>query len=207
MKSFEKLYYSVFTKKRSMKDAALKNLVSLNQVHGDSILKVDSANQEIDGDYDAVITNKKDVNLVIRVADCQAVSIYDPVREVVANIHNGWKGSVKNIVGKTIKKMESESGCDPKDMYVWISPSLGPCHAEFSDPLNELPENLHKYILENNHVDFWKMTKDQCVQEGILENHIEMPTQCTVCHSDIFYSYRASKGGRDRFEVVIGMKD
>lgn len=183
-----------------------ENLCSVNQVHGDKILIIDNNNssKEPDG-YDAIITNQKNKYLIIQIADCQAVMLYDAKNEAIANIHNGWKGSTLNIVEKTIHKMGEEFGSNPIDIYVAISPSLGPCHAEFSDPYNELPNDLHKYIGSNNHVDFWQATIDQCTNCGIPENQIECAKICTYCNNQTYFSYRADKGGTGRFAAIIGM--
>ncbi|MFC1810138.1 peptidoglycan editing factor PgeF [Patescibacteria group bacterium] len=183
-------------------------LVSLNQVHSDRLLYVDELVQgEIDG-YDAMITDVNEIFLMIQVADCQAVMIWDPKAEVVANVHNGWKGSVQNIVGKTVHKMIEDFGCEPKNIKVEVSPSLGPCHAEFSDPYNELPKELHEFIDENNHVDFWKTTEKQCMDEGIKRKNIKIAQICTVCNKNKYFSHRAdiNKQGTGRFASVIGMR-
>lgn len=181
------------------------HLISLNQVHGDKILIVESVfDHEIDG-YDAMITNKKGLYLMIQVADCQAVCIYDPEKEIIADVHNGWKGSAQRIVSKTISIMKEHFGCNPENLLVGISPSLGPCHSEFSDPHNELPQHLHKYINKKNHVDLWKATIDECMQAGVLENNIESIGKCTVDHQDEYFSYRGEKPKTGRFGVVIGL--
>lgn len=182
-----------------------ENLTSLNQVHGDKILKANKpANNEING-CDAIITNTRGLFLMIQVADCQAVCIYDPVNNAIANIHNGWKGSAKNIAGKTVKKMNKEYGSLPKNLLVGISPSIGPCHSKFSDPYNELPNQLHEYIDQNNHVDFWKATKKQLMEEGVKEENIENPEICTLCNKNRYFSYRGGNKKTGRFGVVIGM--
>jgi len=183
-------------------------LVSLNQIHSDKILTVSQdVHGEIDG-HDGMITNLAGKFLMIQVADCQAVMMWDSTIGVIANVHNGWKGSVQNIVGKCLRRMIDDYGCDPENMHVEVSPSLGPCCAEFSDPYNELPSNLHGFIDKNNHVDFWKATKKQCTNEGILESNINVAEICTVCNVDKYFSYRADKNkeGTGRFGVILGIK-
>ncbi|MBA4336911.1 hypothetical protein C0416_04035 [bacterium] len=180
-----------------------ENIIILEQIHEDKIFYADKpASGEIAG-HDAAITDKKGIFLLVQIADCQAVSIKDTKLNVIANIHNGWRGSAKNIVGKTIREMAKKFGSNPADLHVTISPSLGPCCSKFSDPHNELPEHLHKYILKNNHVDFWKATFDQCLSEGVLRRNINTNGTCTVCSSDKYFSYRADKGDTGRNAVVI----
>ncbi len=183
-------------------------LISLNQIHGDRILKVDeSVHGEIDG-YDAMITDLAGRFLMIQVADCQAVMIWDEKRGVIANVHNGWKGSAQNIVGKVIRKMIDDFGCNAANIKVDVSPSLGPCHAEFSDPYNELPKELHEFIDDKNHVDFWKATKKQCMDQGVDESNIYIAELCTACNTDKYFSYRGDINleGTGRFGVIIGKK-
>lgn len=182
-------------------------LVSLNQIHSDRILKVGEDDYgEIDG-YDAMMTDLAGKFLMIQVADCQAVMLWDDVQGVVANVHNGWKGSAQNIVGKCVRKMIDDFGCEAGNIHVEVSPSLGPCHAQFSDPYNELPKELHGFI-KDGHVDFWKATEKQCIDAGVLAKNVKIARVCTVCNQDDYFSYRAdiNKEGTGRFGVVIGIK-
>lgn len=178
------------------------HIIILEQVHSDKIYYANKPVKEEILGHDAIITDKKGIYLLIKIADCQAVTIKDPVKGVVSNVHNGWRGSVQNIVGKVVEKMVKDFNCNPQDMIAHVSPSLGPCCAEFSDPYNELPKNLHKYILENNHVDFWKATKDQCLEKGLLEENIHIDGTCTVCHKEKYFSYRGDKEDNGRNAVI-----
>lgn len=178
------------------------NIITLEQVHGDKIFYATHPLDKEASGYDAIITNKPGLFLLIQIADCQAVYIKDPVNNAIANIHNGWRGSTKNIVGKTIRKMQEVFNSNPKDLKVYISPSLGPCCAEFSDPRNELPKDLHQFILPNNHVDFWQATKKQCIKEGVLKENIKIDGTCTVCNRDEYFSYRGDKQETGRNALI-----
>ncbi|MFC1616026.1 peptidoglycan editing factor PgeF [Patescibacteria group bacterium] len=154
---------------------------------------------------DAFITKEKGIPISVRFADCQGVLIFDPEKEVIAAIHSGWKGNAQNIIGKTVRKMIDEFECNPKNLLVIISPSLGPCCAEFQDPLHELPSEMHKYIDEYK-VDLWACTDDQLLDEGILGENIENPRICTMCNQDRFFSYRGSGGVCGRMMGLISLK-
>ncbi|MBW2681766.1 MAG: laccase domain-containing protein, partial [Deltaproteobacteria bacterium] len=56
------------------------------------------SNPDSDHEYvgDALVTNIRKKILVIQVADCQSVIMYDPVQQVVANVHSGWRGSIND---------------------------------------------------------------------------------------------------------------
>lgn len=153
---------------------------------------------------DAVITNRPGLLLAIQVADCQAVIIYDPVEQVVANVHSGWRGSVGNILGKTVEKMKNTFGCLPENLTAGIGPSLGPCCAEFVNYRDEIPPSLWRYRVDEFHFDFWSMSVDQLKGAGLAEQNIDAAGLCTRCRTDLFYSYRAEKT-TGRFVAVAGL--
>jgi hypothetical protein len=186
-----------------------KPLVFLNQVHGDQIKvwkKNDSDELGKEADTaDAVITDMKEVFLAILVADCQAVMLYDPQKKIIANIHSGWRGSVNNIIGKCVDKMILTFRCQPENILAGISPSLGPCCAEFVNYKTEIPGKLWKYKIKNKaYFDFWEMSSDQLMDKGIKKEHIENMKICTKCHPKEFYSFRG-ENTTDRFACVISM--
>lgn len=168
--------------------------VLADQIHSDIILKVNSKPETMP-QADGFVTDQQGLMLMVEVADCQGILIYDPVTHSIAAVHSGWRGSAQNIIGKTIGKMKKEYGSSPTDLLIGISPSLGPCCAEFSDPNNELPDFCHPFIDEKNHVDFWALSQRQCQQAGVPESQIELARKCTKCQPD-FVSYRNGDSGR-----------
>jgi len=189
-------------------------LVFLNQVHGDTItiLKQEDhdplKNFEIEKQTyraDGVITDMKGLFLVIQVADCQSVMLYDPHKKVIANLHSGWRGSVLDIIGKCVDKMVQEFGCRPENFLAGISPSLGPCCSEFIHYKDEIPEHLWKYKHgDKDFFDFWTMSQDQLVEKRVKKENIRNMEICTKCNTDVFYSYRGERT-IGRFACVISM--
>ncbi|MBF0241774.1 MAG: peptidoglycan editing factor PgeF [Desulfamplus sp.] len=194
--------------------------IYLNQVHGEDFLVLKMGDHNLNSDIkvqspkeaDGIITNIKGVLAVMQVADCQAVILYDPVNQVVANIHSGWRGSILNIAGRGVDIMAKEFGSDPAQIVAAISPSLGPCCAEFKNYQNEIPEHLWRYKIElkdgstdeSNHFDFWKMSHDQLTDKGLLSQNIEIAKVCTSCTTNLFYSYR-KEGITGRFAVAAAV--
>ena len=154
---------------------------------------------------DAVVTDQSENYLVVQVADCQSVLMYEPTRQVVANVHSGWRGSIQNIVGRTVDTMKQHFGCSPNDILAGIGPSLGPCCAEFINYETEIPEEFWGYKDSDDHFDFWAISSDQLMKSGVPERNIESSQMCTRCRTEIFYSYRAEKT-TGRFAAVIGLK-
>lgn len=154
---------------------------------------------------DAIVTNIPRKFLVIQVADCQSILIYDPVRQVVANVHAGWRGSINNVVGSTLAVMEKSFGCQPRNIIAGIGPSLGPCCAEFINYEKEIPEVFWKYKNDTNHFDFWSISRDQLCEAGVLPENVDISRMCTKCDPNRFYSFRG-EGTTGRFATLIGLK-
>jgi YfiH family protein len=192
---------------------AAGQLVFARQVHGREIAVLRRGSEDRDAAVaagsdiaiaDALVTDIDGRNLVIQSADCQAVLLYDPGRRVIANIHTGWRGSVQNIIGRTIKAMAKLFGCRSDRIIAGIGPSLGPCCAEFIHYATEIPRKFWRYRGLNNHFDFWSLSRDQLSEAGVNEVNVENSGICTRCHTDDFFSYRAEKT-TGRFAAVIGL--
>jgi len=154
---------------------------------------------------DALVTNIQKKILVIQVADCQSVIMYDPVQQVVANVHSGWRGSINDIIGFTIKVMNKSFGCFACDIVAGIGASLGPCCAEFVNYEKEIPKRYWKYKDDNDHFDFWSLSCDQLCKAGVLMDNVNLSRLCTKCNPDRFFSFRG-EGATGRFASVIGLK-
>jgi len=189
----------------------VERLVFTHQVHGDDILTVKGGDHPGQAGAlhekqtaDAMITDATGICLAIQVADCQAVVVYDPDRAVVANIHSGWRGSIVNIIGRTVQTMIVEFGCNPGHLLAGVSPSLGPCCAEFVNFVQEIPKEFWPYQISKDHFDFWAMSRDQLIQAGVPKKSIEISGWCTRCHPEQFFSYRAEQD-TGRFVVAAGL--
>ena len=170
-------------------------LISAKQVHGDSIHVVDQpppADMEV-ANCDALITNQKGVSLLIQHADCQAVLIHDQHKQIVAAVHNGWRGSALNILGKTVDLLQKRFGSEPKQLQAVISPSLGPCCSEFINHRLELPFSFRKFMVRENYFDFWRISRSQLMESGLHRDAVQLPSVCTRCSRDYFSYRRASQ--------------
>jgi len=176
----------------------LDYLVSAHQVHGEKIHQVREPLYDdcIVDDTDALMTDIVGVGLMIGHADCQAVLLYDANHGAVAAIHNGWRGSVVNIVAATVAAMQKAFGTVPEQLIAGIGPSLGPCCGEFIHYKKELPESFHDFRVGEYHFDFWKITRQQLLQCGVPGESISCLETCTVCSSD-FFSYRRACRKKD----------
>jgi YfiH family protein len=182
-----------------------ENLLYMNQVHGREILVLrgrDSSGFPQGAEADAVITDRKNLVLMVKQADCQGVLLYDPVTRVIAAAHCGWRGNVLNILGSLVERMVSEFGCSRSRIIAVIGPSLGPCCAEFIDYPRIFPRSFRSFMLRENYFDLWQISSRQLLEAGLEVENIEVAGACTVCRTDLFFSYRAEKT-TGRFATAI----
>ena len=186
----------------------LSRLVSVHQVHGDRVLVVEAAHAAIEpAGYDALISNLPDTGLLIQQADCQAILLEAPNGQAVAAAHCGWRGSVLNIIATTVAALCTTFAVRPDSLRAVISPSLGPCCAEFIHYRTELPEWMHAYQVRPNHFDFWAISRRQLVEAGLRPEHIDTAGLCTRCRREFFSYRRAAKTGgvTGRNGSIIGL--
>jgi YfiH family protein len=157
-------------------------------------------------DADAMITDIPGLAIMVKQADCQAIIIYDMKKEVLANVHCGWRGNCFNIPGIVVDHMESHFGSDPSDLKAAISPSLGPCCAEFLTYRDIFPKSFEKFMNKECYFNLWEITRMQLLDAGVRDENIENANVCTKCNTDLFYSYRA-EGITGRFATVAMLID
>ncbi len=188
----------------------LRRILSVKQMHSDQIYIVDPERviEEEPGEFDAIISTRPGLGLLIQQADCQAVLLAQPEQGVIAAIHCGWRGSVSQIIGKTVRCMQREFNVNPRDLRAVISPSLGPCCAEFIHFRRELPPWMHAFQVRPNYFDFWAISRSQLLQAGLSADRIDAVNICTRCNRH-FFSYRRavkeSNGITGRNGSVIGL--
>jgi polyphenol oxidase len=180
----------------------VEQLAASKQTHGNTIHVVDeeslamaTARQPVlfTPPGDALVTRLRGVGLLIKIADCQAIFLVDPVRQVIANVHCGWRGSVGGFPEKVVSFLHDRFGTQPEDLLAGISPSLGPCCAEFTNYARELPAPFWSFQTKAQYFDFWAITRWQLMKAGLRPERIEIANRCTVCESGDFFSYRGER--------------
>jgi hypothetical protein len=184
-------------RRRVKESMGIARLLSARQVHGRGIYCLTDPLAEdcsIEG-VDALITDLADVGLMIQQADCQAVLLFDPIREVIGAVHCGWRGSVQLILVEAVEAMVKNYGTNPSDLHAAVSPSLGPCCAEFVNYKRELPADFLAFTVRDNYFDFWQISRAQLVSAGVMADRIRIEGSCTCCSDDYFSYRRAARQG------------
>jgi len=189
-------------------------MLSVKQVHGTDALVVDrpltESDQFPDG-WDALVTDQPGVVVAVRTADCVPVLLHDPRQRVVAAIHAGWRGAVAGIVSKTLTLMATRFGSMRSDLRVSIGPSAGPCCYEVDDPVLDrlrmgLPDwesVVCDYKGHRARLDLKALIRRQVEGEGVSAPSVSSVNLCTICHDQLFYSYR--RDGRVNGTMINGI--
>tara|TARA_B100001996_G_scaffold369143_1_gene342290 strand:- start:267 stop:1025 length:759 start_codon:yes stop_codon:yes gene_type:complete len=131
-----------------------KNLITMNQTHSNNVKFINKnlLNKNKIA-CDAILTNKKELCISVLTADCVPILIYDPVNNIIAAIHAGWKGAYKGIIQNTIKKL-IKNGSIRKNLIVAIGPSISQKNYEVSLP-------FYKKFIKKNKINkiFFKIKK------------------------------------------------
>lgn len=190
--------------------------LSVKQVHGTEALVVDRALVPTDrfvGGWDALVTDQPGIMVAVRTADCVPILIHDPKRHVVAAIHAGWRGAVAGIVPKTLGLLESRFGSRLEDVRISIGPSAGVCCYEVDEPvLDRLCQGFPRWdkVVRTSgdgkaHLDLKALVKEQARDLGAALESITTVNLCTICHEDLFFSYRRDRVVNGTMVSAIGL--
>ena len=173
------------------------------QVHSDNIQIVSEAG--IVNNCDALITDKKNFFLTIQTADCFPVFLFDPINEIIAIVHSGWRGTVQNIVGKTIDKME----CNTDNLLAAIGPGIQQSCYQVDEKTASNFSSKYLRMDGSNHykLNILSAICDQIREKGVPAENIEADSDCTHCRNDLYYSYRRDGEDSGRMMGIIGMLD
>jgi len=188
-------------------DERYENVVKPNQNHTDVVKVVERKINEVSPDInleeyinvDGLITSNKKLILSTTNADCILMLFFDPVKKVIANIHSGWKGTVKRISVRTVKKMCETYGCKAENIICCICPSIRKCHFEVTKDVKDIFCNeftdIDGYIEcfipnEKWKIDTILINKKILLKEGLLEENILDSGICSVCNREYIHSYR-----------------
>lgn len=205
-----------------------KNVIRPTQKHTDNIKCVskkildDEPDMYIDelDDLDGVITNEKGYVLSTTNADCILIIMYDTKKNVICNVHSGWKGTFQCIAKKAIEKMVENYDCDPKDIICCMSPSIAKCHFEVEQDVKDICESIFSYTgrlgeiiedygkingVQKYHIDTVLINKIILQEAGVLEENIIASNICSMCNSEHVHSRRAEGPDYKVSTMLIGL--
>lgn len=192
-------------------------LTSCWQVHSADVRVVlDQKEALYDTEHcDALTTIAPNILLGVKTADCVPVLLGDSRTGAVAAIHAGWRGTLASIVVRTLERMRETYGTSAGSVRAAIGPAAGACCYEVG---SEVIDAFHERFTEagalftptragHARVDLQRANRDQLIAAGVPAESINIAPLCTMCRTDLFFSYRREKslyGRTGRLMSVIG---
>ena len=190
-------------------DTKASDWVFAKQTHSDHIYKVESKdkgkgafafNDGID-DCDALYTRESDIGIGVFHADCVAVLLYDPYTNIIAAIHSGWQGSVKEITRKCVERLSQQEGVDHSHLLAYISCAIGfksfEVGNEVVDQIASMSFDTARFIQriskEKALIDNKGLNEQMLINCGVRKENITVNPNDTFFDNDAFFSYRRDK--------------
>ncbi len=175
-------------------------LPNTKQIHGrriDVITQKDFEKSNTLRLADGLATDKANLPLSVRTADCLAVFIFDPKKKVICLVHAGWKGSKAKIAVSAVKLMQKKWKTNPKDLKVAFSPSIRSCCYKVGEVFIRYFPKETIYTSDGFYLDLPLVNKNQLMSLGVKPENIFDCHVCTCCDKR-FFSYRrqGEKSGR-----------
>lgn len=196
----------------------ITKLVFAKQVHKDTVRVVtaEDAGKGLDApvDYEAdgLITDVPGLTLVAFGADCLTMLLYDPVHRAIGAVHAGWRGTALGIAERAVERMGEHYGTHPADLLVALGPCIGKCCFETDRDVPEamtaaLGGEAAPYLTDDGggkyHVDLRGLNALRLVRAGVLEEHMDISPDCTLCKPNKYWSHRHTHGERGSQAALI----
>jgi len=162
---------------------------------------------------DIILTDRPEVTLFMRFADCVPILLHDPRRGAIALVHAGWLGTVRGAARAAVQAMQARYGSHPGDILAAIGPSIGRDHYEVgTDVMQQVRASFGKDAeallfpeQDKIHFDLWAANCLLLKRAGV--GKIELAGLCTACHLEDWFSHRAERGRAGRFGVLMALKE
>ena len=156
---------------------------------------------------DALVTDVKNIPLVIHTADCVPVSLIDTSKKVIGCAHCGWRGTYGRLAALTLDVMINKFQTNPCDIVATVGPCIcGDCYEVSEDLYTNFAERFNSSCLVNNngyYIDLAGLNKKILADCGVPEDNIIVSDICTCCNTDLLFSHRGQGPERGIFATFL----
>jgi len=162
---------------------------------------------------DALVTVTPGVVLVVLVADCVPLVLFEPHAHVLGCVHAGWGGTVSGVTAAAVAAMVG-LGADPSCIVAGIGPAIAPDRYQVGDDVAEaartaFPDDLGGVIRPDGKgrwlFDLWEANRRQLNTAGVPDEHIHIAGLATG-EDTPFFSHRVEQPC-GRFAAVARLHD
>jgi YfiH family protein len=161
--------------------------VFMRQVHGDTVVVVDGIAHG-EPVADALITQESGIALVVLVADCIPLLLWDENSQCIAVVHVGRRGLVNGITNKVLGIMESMGALK---IQAHLGPSIcGKCY-EVGEDVYQNVGDLFSLARSTTEIGFRALDLPAALSGVLLQEGVNVTRSpiCTV-EDDNYFSYR-----------------
>ncbi len=171
----------------------------MNQVHGDSVLVIDSVDAQTPT-CDGLITTKPNLQLAVMVADCIPLLLVS--KEAVGAIHVGRAGLVNRIALKAIQVMRTAGAID---IHAILGPSIcGSCYeVPFEMQQEVMQEHPRAFATTRKGTPALDLPKALIADLVAADVSYEASTVCTF-EDELYFSHRR-QNPTGRFVGVVSL--
>lgn len=189
-----------------------RELIEVRQVHGAHVAEAQAtARRRPYSIADGLITNRSDLVLTMRFADCLPILAFDPRERAIGLAHAGWKGTGSGVARSLVDSMQSAYGSQPSDLLVALGPAICAAHYPVGSEVREAVVSRQgaeaaadfSEVEGQLHFDLVRANLRQLRLAGVT--HIENCGVCTACQVQDWYSHRAEGGRTGRFGVYLAL--
>ena len=176
------------------------------QVHGSKVFTV--TRPGLQGEGDALVTDDPSLGLLISVADCIPVLLWEVNGRRRGAAHAGWRGLLAGVLPATVSAL-SRMGASPGELRAWIGPSISLEHFEVGEDVAARfpsPYVHRRGEWARPHVDLKTMARDQLLEAGLQPAHVQICPDCTYQRRELYYSYRRDRGIRGRHLAYLTVR-
>lgn len=173
-----------------------EDVITTNQVHGDTIVSIDEYRPIDFADADGIITTTPGLPLGILTADCVSVLYTDIHHKVVGAAHAGWKGAFVDIHLKMIQKFK-DMGIASENIKAVIGPSIQQASYEvdqtFYDRFISKGEQYQTYFYPSKKSSHYQFDLPRIVYDDLMRANlhtVDWVRLDTTLHEDLFFSHR-----------------
>jgi YfiH family protein len=179
---------------------------SVVQIHSDIVIVADGEKGMRPEKGDALITRASGQLIGVRTADCVPLLLAATDVKAVAAVHAGWRGTIASIAVRTVERLQSEYGADPKNVLAAIGPCIGRCCFEVQQDVAQHFESWFPKDGRLTHIELASVNRHQLLQAGLDDQNLDVSDLCTVCSGHMFHSYRRDKNEAGRMVAAINVK-
>lgn len=186
-------------------DVDESRVVFQQQVHSNNICFVDSP--QFIKENDALITNQKNLFLVVTVADCIPILFYDEKTKIVGVVHAGWRGTKSEILKITMEYALEKFNPSREKTYFYFGPSIcSNCFEVDEDVASQFNSKFVRKKERKFTIDLPQVNLQFLIDLGFKKSNIQISNLCTFELKNLFHSYRRDKEKSGRMLGVIGIK-